>query len=65
MEEVKEWNISSSEILTSFDGVNLHSSVPIDKAVAVIIEVLNNDIDDLRKRTKLTLTDIHKFLNYL
>ena len=33
-------------------------SVPIDEAVAVIIEILHNNIDDLLKRTKLTLTDI-------
>ena len=36
--------------------------MPTDEAVAVIIEILNNDIDDLRKRTKLTLTDIHKLI---
>ena len=40
----------------------MHPSVPIDEAVAVIIEILNNDADDLRKRTKLTLTDIHKVI---
>ena len=62
MEEAKEWSISSNEIQTSFDVVNLYPSVPIDEAVAVIIEILNNDIDDLRKRTKLTLTDIHKLI---
>ena len=62
MEEAKEWNISPSEIQTSFDVVNLYPSVPIEKAVAVIIEILNNDIDDLRKRTKLTLTDTHKLI---
>ena len=48
MEEAKEWNISPSEIQTSFDVVNLYPSVPIDEAVAVIIEILNNDVDDLR-----------------
>ena len=36
--------------------------IPIDEAVAVIIEILNNDIDDLRKRTKLALTDIQKLI---
>ena len=47
MEKAKEWNISSSEIQTSFNVVNLYSSVPLDETVAVIIEILNNDIDDL------------------
>ena len=37
VEKAKEWNISPSEIQTSFDVVNLHPSVPIDEAVAVII----------------------------
>ena len=58
MEDAKKWNISPSEIQTSFDVANLYPSVPIDEAVAVIIEILNNNIDDLLKRTKLTLTDI-------
>ena len=62
--EVKEWNISSNEIQTSFNVVILCPSVPIDEAVAVIIEILNNDTDDLRKRTKFTLTDINKFIDY-
>ena len=66
MEEAKEWNISSNEIQTSLDVVNLYPSVPLDEAVAVIIEILNDDIDDLRKRTKLTFTDIYvSLLNYL
>ena len=47
VEEAKELNISSNEILTSSDVVNLCPSVPIDEVVAVIIEILNNDIDDL------------------
>ena len=54
MEEAKKWNISPYKIQTCFDVVNLYPSVPVDEAVAIIIEVLNNDIDDLRKRTKLT-----------
>ena len=33
----------------------MYRSVPIDEAVALIF-----DINDLQKRTKLTLTDIHK-----
>ena len=61
MEEAKEWNISPNEIQTSFD-TNVDPAVPIDEAVAVIIEILNDDIDHLRKRTKLTLTDIQKLI---
>ena len=40
----------------------MYPSVPVDKAVAVIIEILDNDTDDLRKRTKLTVTDIHELI---
>ena len=47
---------------TTFYVINLYSSIPIDKTGAVIIEMLSSDIDDLRKRTKLTLTSIHKRL---
>ena len=49
MEEAKEWNISPSEIQTSFDVISLYLSVPVHEAVAVIIEILNNDINDLQK----------------
>ena len=62
MEEAKEWNISPNEIQISFDIVNLYPSVLIDEAVSVIIEVLNNDIDDLGNRAKLTFTDTHKLI---
>ena len=61
VEEVNEWNISPNKKKT-FDAVNIKPSVPIDGPVAVIIEILNNDSDDLQKRTKLTLTDIHKLI---
>ena len=40
----------------------LYPSVSIDEAVAVIIEVLNNDIDDLGERLKLILTVVHKLI---
>ena len=42
----------------------MYPSVPIDEAIAVIIEMLNNDIDHLRKQTKLTLTDVHKLIEF-
>ena len=49
LEEAKEWNISPNEIQTFFDVVNLYPTIPIDEAVAIITQILNNDIDDLRK----------------
>ena len=44
---------------TSFDVTNLYPSVPINETIAVFIEILTISIDDLRKRVKVTLTDIH------
>ena len=49
VEEAKGWNISSNEIQTSFDVLNLYVSVLIDEAIAVIVKTLNNDIDNLQK----------------
>ena len=62
MEKEKEWNISPNDIQTFFDTVNLCPSVPIDEAVAVLVEILNNEIDDLWFMKKLILTDIHNLV---
>ena len=37
-------------------------SLSIEQAAAAIMEILNNDTGDLRKQTKLTLTDIYKLI---
>ncbi|XP_004206267.3 uncharacterized protein LOC101237111 [Hydra vulgaris] len=42
--------------------LNLYPSIPIDEAIPVIIDILNNDIDDLKTRTKLSLVDIHQLI---
>ena len=54
------WETTQKEIQVSYDIINLYPSIPMDKAIAVLIDTLNNDLDDLNTRTKLTLTDIHK-----
>lgn len=38
----------------------MYPSIPLDKAIDVLIDTLNKDKEDLQTRTKLTLTDIHK-----
>ena len=38
----------------------MYPSIPIDKAITVLIDTLNKDLNDLNTLTKLTLTDIHK-----
>ena len=54
------WETTQEGIQVSYDVINFYPSIPIDKAITVLIETLINDLDDLNTRTKLTLTDIHK-----
>ena len=58
--EAATWETTQNEIQVSYDVINLYPSIPIDKAITVLIDTLNNDLDDLNTHTKLTLTDIHK-----
>ncbi|XP_065683266.1 uncharacterized protein LOC136096059 [Hydra vulgaris] len=51
-----------NEVQVSFDVVNLYPSIPIDEAIPVIIDILNNDIDDLKTQTKLFLVHIHQLI---
>ena len=43
----------------SYDVTCLYPFGPIDKAMTILTDTLNNDLDDLNTRTKLTLTDIY------
>ena len=58
--EAATWETSQEKIQVSYDVINLYLSIPIDKAIIVLVHTLNNELDDLNARTKLTLTDIHK-----
>ena len=49
--------------IVSFDAINLHPSVPIKKATNAIMEILSNDSNDLKSRTKLTLSDIKTLID--
>ena len=62
--EAKTWNTNRLEIQVSYDVVNSYLSVPIDKAIAVLIDTLNNDIEKIKTCTKLTLTDIDKLTEH-
>ena len=55
--KAKNWTVSPTEVQVSFDVVNLYPSVPINKAITVMIDILNND-NELRERTKLTIKEI-------
>ena len=41
--EAKTWKISATEIQVSYDAVILYPSVPLEKAIYVIVEYLKND----------------------
>ena len=58
--EAATWETTQKEIQVSYGVITLFPSIPIDKAISVLINTLNNDLDDQNTRTKLTLTDIHK-----
>ena len=58
--EAATWETTLEEIQVSCDVINLYPSTPIDKAISVLINTLNNDLDVRNTRTKLTLTDTHR-----
>ena len=51
-----------TKIQVSYDVVNLYPSFPLDKAIDVIVEYLENDFNNVKRRTKLTLVDIHQLI---
>ena len=60
VQEATAWKIYRDKIQVSYDVVNSYPSVPVDKAINVLIDTLNNDKEYLKQCTKLTLTNIHK-----
>ena len=62
MEQAKTWTIDPNEIQVSYDVVNLYPSVPIKESIEVLIGQLNDDRDNLRSQTKLTINEIKELL---
>ena len=60
VEEAKQWRIEPTEVQVSYDIVNLYPSVPVNKALDVLIDQLNSDKRSLEARTKLSLKDIYE-----
>ena len=54
---VQNFTISESEILVSFDVLSLFTSVPMDKALNLVLELLTSD-ESLSLRTSLAISDI-------
>ena len=60
--KAKEWKIEPTKIQVSYGVVNLYPSVPLDRSIQVIDKFIQEDNEQLKKRTKLNLTDIHQLL---
>ena len=54
--------VEPDEIQVSYDVTNLYPSILIDNAIDVILQQLNEDYEDHKTRTKLTLVDIQKLI---
>ena len=62
MSQAQTWKIEPNEIQVSYDVTNLYPSIPIDKAIDVILQQLSEDYEDLKTRTKLTLVHIQQLI---
>ena len=60
---VQNFTIYENEILVSFDGVSLFTSVPVDKALGLVFDLLYSD-ESLASRTSLDIPDIVFLLQY-
>ena len=62
VEEAKTWVISQNEVQVSFDVVALYPSVPIAKAIDVMMDIISDDFEDVKTRTNLDISDIRILL---
>ena len=62
VEEAKTWDISPEEVQVSYDVVNLYPSVPIKESIEVLVNSLNEDFDEVKNRTKLSIVEIKTLL---
>ena len=58
--EAKSWKISPTETQVSNDLVK--PSFPLDKTLDVIVEYLKKNLNNAKRRTKLTLVDIRQLI---
>ena len=62
VEEAKTWDISPDEVQVSYDVVNLYPSVPVKESIEVLVNSLNEDFDEVKNRTKLSIVEIKTLL---
>ena len=51
--QVQTWKIEPDEIQVSYDVTNLYPSIPMDKAIVVIIQQLSEDYEDRKIMKKI------------
>ena len=62
VDEIKDFRLSPDEILVSFDVKSLFTNIPIDEAVRVIFEKMNENEELVSDRTSLTTDRIADLL---
>ena len=62
VEEAKHWSIQPEEIQVSYDVVALYPSVPVQKAINNLMDILKDDIEDLKTRTVFQLKHIKQLI---
>ena len=63
-EEFRDITLDKQEMLVSFDVVSLFTNTPIGKSIEIVKDRLQNDTE-LHKRTKLSVEDIIKLLEFI
>ena len=48
----------------AYNVTKLYPSIPVDKAVDVILQQVSKDYEDLKKRTKIALVDVQKLIEF-
>ena len=60
--QAQTWKIEPDEVQVSYDVTKLYPSIPINKKIDVILQVLSEDYEDLKTRTKLTLVKVQQLI---
>ena len=61
VECIRNYSVEENECLVVFDVVSLFTSVPVDKALALVLKLLASD-DSLPSRTRLSISDVKQNL---
>ena len=62
VKEAKQWTISPREVQVSFEVVAMYPSVPIQKAICVIMDMLKADYEAIKTRTPFNLEQIKSLM---